>query len=79
MPNKMLMIANGCIIFGVNCRHAYEMAWENEHAYIYSEQTLLYVHKYQHNTQIYFFEWKLSLMEMYYFELCTDVLLFLNF
>jgi len=31
------MIANGYIIFGVNCRHAYEMAWGSEHVYIYSD------------------------------------------
>jgi len=33
----MLMIANGCVICGVNCRHAYEMAWGSEHVCIYSE------------------------------------------
>ena len=52
------------------------MKWhEKVNMYIFIV-TLLYIQKYQHNTQIYFFVPKLSLIEIYYFELCTDVIFF---
>ena len=53
------------------------MKWHEEvNMYIFIV-TLLYIHSYQHNTQICFFVPKLSCIEMYYFELRTNVI-FLN-
>ena len=69
------MIANGCVICGVNCRHAYEMAWGSEHVCIYSELFCIFTST--SITHRFISTPKLWLTEIYYVELYTDIIFLL--
>ena len=66
------MKANGCVICGVKCRHAYEMAWGSEHVCIYSELFCIFTST--SITHRFISIPNLCLTEIYYVELYTDVI-----
>jgi hypothetical protein len=69
----MLMIDSGPIVFGVNCRHAYEMAWEGE-VHVFIVNIFVYSQVPAQHTVLFLCA-ELSLIEMYCFELCTNAIL----